>query len=110
MVRLIIIKNHRTRNGAERNLRDYIDQFHEENNYFSDNGYIPDAKTAEIIGSQIIDKMTGGNRYEISGTTVEYDPENRLWMVSKGYLNRRHGGVVIMEQDSGKVVNAFLTK
>ena len=54
----------------ERNLRVYIDQFAEENNCFSDNGYIPEAKTAKIIGSQLIDKMTGDNRSEISGTTA----------------------------------------
>ena len=105
-----LISAFKTQTYQERNLKAYIDQFAEENNYFSYNGYIPDAKTAKIIGSQIIDKMTGGNRYEISGMTVEYDPENRLWMVSKEYLNGRHGGFVIMEQDSGKVVKALLTK
>ncbi len=80
----------------------------EKYDWIPDAGYIPDAKTAKIIGSQIIDKITGSSHI-ISKIVIKYDAENRLWLVIKNYFPR-NGGIVIMEQDSGKVVKAFLTK
>ena len=73
-----------------------------------DAGYIPDAKTAKIIGSQIIDKMTG-RRHMLSEIIIKYDEENRLWFVAKNYFPR-NGGLVVIEQDSGKIVKASLIK
>lgn len=88
-------------------LGEYLSQFSEDNNFIPDTGYIPDAKTAKIVGSQIIDKLTNKSLFGV--TTVEYDDKNRLWKVEKGYLFS-HGGFVIIEQDNGKVIKALLTK
>ena len=88
-------------------LVEYLNQFSEENNYLPDAGYIPDAKTAKLVGSAIIDGMTGEKWF--GETTVKYDAENRLWRVDKGYLFHR-GGFVVIEQDSGKVIKALFVK
>lgn len=90
------------------NLQEYL-EYAEDNNYFPEVGYISNAKTAKVVGSQIIDDLTGNNSFSISCVTVEYDEQNRLWKVSKGYLFKR-GGLVIIEQDSGRVVKALFTK
>lgn len=88
-------------------LTEYVVQFSEENNYLPDAGYIPDTETAKAVGSVVIDKLTGNSLF---GTiTVKYDEDNRLWKISKSYLFRQ-GGFVIIEQDSGKIVKALLTK
>lgn len=91
----------------ETDLVEFLGQFSEENNYLPDAGYIPDAKTAKAVGKPIIDEMTG-NR-SLGGVTIKYDAENRLWLVEKGYLFG-HGGFVLIEQDSGKILKALLTK
>ena len=88
-------------------LKEYLDSFSEGNNYLPEAGYIPDAETAKVVGSAIIDKLTGKKLF--GGTTVEYDEENRLWLVNKGYLFHQ-GGFVVIDQDSGKVVKALLKK
>ncbi|MCL2817100.1 MAG: hypothetical protein FWD39_01770 [Clostridiales bacterium] len=72
-------------------------------------GYIPDAETAKIIGAQIIRKMTGAGPFSIGGVEVKYDAENRLWLVGDTHLSGR-GGIVIIEQDSGKVIWAVRTQ
>jgi len=89
------------------NLEEYLVK-HSNRNYLPDAGYIPDAKTAKIIGSQILDNLNGNSGYIFSGVYIEYDEENRLWLVSKGYSLFR-GGEIVLEQDSGKVIKAFLT-
>jgi len=90
------------------NLKEYLEE-HAGINYMPDAGYIPDAQTAKIVGAQIIDNMVGQKSLTNLSVVVEYDEENRLWLVGKGYFPH-HGGEVILEQDSGKVVKAFLTK
>lgn len=98
-----------TPNLKRADLKEYIEQFSPDNNYIPDTGYVPDARTAKIIGSQIIDNFTGNSRFCPSSVTVKYDEENRLWLVEKGYFYS-HGGFIIIEQDSGKIIKALLTK
>lgn len=71
--------------------------------YVYDAGYIPDAKTAVAVGGAILDSICidGWTLWEI--TSVEYDPVNRLWKVEKGYIPH-HGGVVVLDQDTGEVL------
>ena len=88
-------------------LRAYVDSFHADNNCLPDVGYIPDAETASVVGSVIIDKITGRSRF--GATTVTYDEENRLWMVERGYLFAP-GGFVVIEQDTGRVIKMLLEK
>lgn len=88
-------------------LKEYLDSFSEGNNYLPDAGYIPDAETAKIVGGAVLDELTGNCFFGI--TAVEYDEENRLWLVNKGYLFSP-GGFVVIEQDSGKIVKALLNK
>ena len=89
------------------NLREYVDSFDVDNNYLPDVGYIPDAETANAIGSAIIDKLTGHSLLGVS--TVIYDEENRLWMVERGYLFSP-GAFVVIEQDTGRIIKALLNK
>ena len=94
-------------------LKAFLDE-HESVGYLPQAGYIPDAKTAGTIGSAIIDKMSEESVFRPDSVTVEYDEENRLWLISKnyfyGFFAFGPGGVVVIEQDSGKIVKAFLTK
>ena len=88
-------------------LTDYLSHFSEENNFLPDSGYIPNVETAKTVGSSIIDKLTGKSFFGIA--TVKYDENNRLWMIEKSYLFGG-GGFVIIDQDTGKVIKALLTK
>lgn len=89
------------------NLREYVDSFDVDNNCLPDVGYIPDAETADAIGSAIIDKLTGN--FLLGVSTVTYDEENRLWMVERGYLFSQ-GAFVVIEQDTGRIIKALLYK
>jgi hypothetical protein len=95
------------------NLEEYLEEV-ENLHYTPAEGYIPDVKTAKIIGSQIIDKMTGNSRFRLSGVTIDYDEKNRLWRINKGYFYDVYafgsGGTVVIEQDSGTIIKAFMTK
>jgi hypothetical protein len=71
-------------------LKDYLSQFDEGNNYLPESGYIPDAETAQAVGSAIIDKMMGKGYSPINSTVVEYDEENRLWLIKKGYFPKEY--------------------
>lgn len=73
--------------------------------YRPEDGYVPDAKTAEIIGSRIIDNITDNGDNFISGVTIKYDAENRIWVVYKGYF-MDNGGVVFIDQDTGEIIIA----
>ena len=88
-------------------LQEYVDSFPVDNNCIPDVGYIPDVKTADAVGSAIIDKLTGCSFF--GGTTVTYDEKNRLWMVERGYLFSP-GAFVIIEQDTGRIIKALLYK
>ena len=92
---------------TQTDLKAYAAQFHPENNYLPAAGYIPDAKTAQRIGSCMIDAMTGNHLF--GSVDIAYDAENRLWKVNKAYLFHR-GGFIIIEQDTGRVVKALLNK
>ena len=89
-------------------LKEYVSQFSEENNYLPEKGYISDAETAVRVGGAIIDNMCEKDG-SFGSVSLYYDRENRLWMVDKGYLFHP-GGFVVIEQDSGKVVKALLSK
>ena len=89
-------------------LSEYISKFAGDKNYPPEAGYIPDAKTANIIGAQILDRLTG-SKNAIGFTSIEYDEANRLWKIEKSYLFF-YGGFVVIEQDSGKVICEGLSK
>ena len=80
------------------------------------NGYIGDASTAAKVGGAIIDSYCESYGQAVPaiargavGTEVDYDSNLRLWRVTKGYIN--HGGaVVVIEQDTGKVILSYLQK
>lgn len=92
---------------GEMDIRSYVDDFAEDNNYYPELGYIPDAKTAATVGEAVIDQLTG--KHLFGAVTVSYDPEARLWLVHKGYFPHA-GGFVIIEQDSGRIIKALLCK
>ena len=92
---------------GEMDIRSYVDDFAEDNNFTPEVGYIPDYKTAGEIGGAIIDELTGKSLF--GAVTVSYDPEARLWLVHKGYFPHA-GGFVIIEQDSGRIIKALLCK
>jgi len=94
--------------GKEISMQKYL-EMPLENNYKSDEGYIPDYKTAARVGGGIIDSMLDKSVFDFGHTTVRYDAENRLWKVTRGYLFDQ-GGFVIIEQDTGRVVKALLNK
>lgn len=78
-------------------------------------GYIADAKTAAVIGGTIIDQLCKDEGKTVLPwergrfVAVEYDSNLRLWQISKGYLMHR-GAVIIIEQDTGAVINAWFRK
>ena len=92
---------------GEMDVQVYLDDFSEDNNYYPELGYIPDAKTAATVGVAVIDQLTG--KHLFGAVTVSYDPEARLWLVQKGYFPHA-GGFVIIEQDSGRIIKALLCK
>ena len=69
-----------------------------------ENGFIPDAKTAEIIGEAIIDQYVGENNDLFSYVEVEYDFENRIWIILKSYFPH-HGAYLLLDQDTGAVID-----
>ena len=86
---------------------EFLGSYSEENNFIPDEGYIPDARTAKVVGGQIIDGLTGKKFW--GATTVEYDAENRLWIIYKNYFPSG-GAFVVIEQDTGKIIKALLNK
>ena len=92
---------------GESDIRSYVDDFAEDNNFTPELGYIPDAKTAATVGGAVIDQLTG--KHLFGAVTVSYDPEARLWLVHKGYFPHA-GGFVVIEQDSGRIIKALLCK
>jgi len=92
------------------NIEEYVLQFNENNNYLPTNGYIPDAKTAQIIGVKIINKLTNHTEFSFGSVNVEYDETNRLWKVQKTYLFGTPGAFVVFERDTGKIIKALLIK
>ena len=93
--------------AEEIDLREYVNSFHEDNNFLPDAGYIPDAKTAGEVGSAIIDSMLG--RSWFGATTVTYAWENRLWKVERNYFFVP-GAFVVIEQDTGRIIKALKSK
>ena len=71
--------------------------------YVYDGGYIADAETAVAVGGAILDSVCIDGWTLWEKTSVEYDPENRLWKVQKGYIPH-HGGIVVLDQDTGEVL------
>ena len=89
------------------NLNEFMSQYNDNANCFIEAGYIPDGKTAKIVGSAILDKISTKTLF--SSDLLFYDAENRLWRVERRYPPS-HGVCVIIEQDTGKVVRAIKTK
>ena len=95
-------------------LKEFMSQYNDNADYYNDNpdylaeaGYIPDGKTAKIVGSAILDKISA--KKPLSSDLVFYDAENRLWGVERRYFPS-HGVCVIIEQDTSKVVRVIKTK
>lgn len=74
-----------------------------DNTYHPSDGYIPDAQTAAIIGTEVLGAMCN-DTFSIGMITVEYDDVNRLWKANNG------NAFVVIEQDSGKIVRALFQK
>lgn len=94
-------------NVLDADLVEYLDQYTEDNNYYPDNGYIPNAKTAKKIGIAIIDELTDSSG--LGFVTIKYDKDNKLWYIQKNYLLGK-GCFIVIEQESGKVIKALLLK
>ena len=99
---------------CETSLEDAIDSNY--GGYVPESGYISDAETAAIVGNAIINNLCRTDNREIlaweegyNDVVVDYDSSLRLWRISKGYMHHR-GAVVIIEQDSGKVITAYFQK
>ena len=69
-----------------------------------ENGFIPDAQTAKVIGGMMIDQFLGKKRTFLTGVDVAYDPEKQVWVVQKGYFPFG-GATVILDQNTGAVVD-----
>ncbi len=80
---------------------------HFDEGYSCTNGFIPDAITAKRVCSPIIDAMVG--KKFIGNYEVEYDAKKRMWLVSK-YSLFEQGGAVIVSQDTGEIIYAYLYK
>ena len=87
-------------------LKEFMNQYNDNANYSAEAGYIPDGKTAKIVGSAILDKISAKSL--LSSDLVFYDAENRLWRVERRYPPS-HGVCVIIEQDTCKVVRVIKT-
>lgn len=90
------------------NLQNYL-ELSSENNFYSSGDSIPDARTAARVGGYIIDNMCDKNGLNFGHVTVEYDAANRLWKVTKSYGFTK-GGFVIINQDTGEIIEALLQK
>ena len=103
----IFLPSFTTPKAEEVDVVEFLDSYTEGNNFVPEQGYIPDSQTAKIVGSKIIDELTGESWF--GNTIVEYDSANRLWLIHRTYLLNR-GGVVVIEQDTGRVIKALLYK
>ena len=88
-------------------LNELMSRYNDKANLLAEDGYIPDGKTAKIVGSSILDNLSP--KKLLSRDLLSYDAENRLWRVERRYFPS-HGVCVILEQDTGKVVRVFKTK
>jgi len=103
---LIIGISPRTPEPKMVDLNEYLQQFADSNNFVPEVGYIPDAQTAKSVGSAVIEQLCG---IKYGFTEIAYDQQNRLWRIEK--WNPFHpGAMVVIEQDSGKVIKALLSK
>lgn len=103
----IFLPSFTTPKAEEVDVVEFLDSYTEGNNFVPEQGYIPDSQTAKIVGSKIIDELTGESWF--GNTIVEYDSANRLWLIHRTYLLNR-GGFVVIEQDTGRVIKALLYK
>ena len=92
---------------GESDVSAYLTEYPDAPAHVPEEGYVPDAKTAGAIGGPVVDKMTGGGF--LGSVMVSYDPDDRLWMVTKTYFPYG-GGFVIIEQDTGRILLALLHK
>jgi len=88
---------------------DYVNINSVNYSYKPEVGYVHDARTAKIIGTNIINDLFGNSRFRIGFSYVVYDEENRLWRIGKVYLPGG-GGIVVIKQDNGEVIYSELYK
>lgn len=85
-----------------------------EDAWYPEEGYIPDAATAKMIGEKILNNCLGVSDIEKAviphETIVYYDEKNRLWMINTSYLLFYSSGKVVIDQDTGEVRYILLTK
>ena len=97
---------------TDTSLKSYELQWEEES-WYPEEGFVPDAKSAKAIGEEILDARLKINIIEKllipHATTVEYDEQNRLWMIRVTYLFTG-GGDVVIDQDTGEVRYLLLAK
>ena len=75
--------------------------------YYPEEGFVSSAKSAEAIGSAIIDDITG--KSSLIKASVYYDSENKIWIIYKSYFDAP-GGVVYIDQQTGEVLKFLFLK
>ena len=111
MISIVIINHFYVPAYKEENILDFLNEGQSyTNNEIKppDIVAIPNAKIAKNIGEAVIEAMKG-ERLFLPFTNITYDKENRLWMIVSGSLFDP-GGIVILDQDTGNVVTAWLQK
>lgn len=71
------------------------------------NGFVPDAQTAARIGGAVIDHLCGKDITDLGNTLVYYDEENRVWEVIRAYDPFSPSALVIIDQDTGEILDAW---
>lgn len=107
----------RLRVDLECNLEELLNDFSYDGLIMSEQGAVavPDAESAAAIGGAIIDHICEEHGRTVlpwekgSNTSVKYDPNMRLWSVTKGYFMHR-GATVLIEQDTGQIINIKFRK
>ena len=71
------------------------------------NGFVPDAQTAARIGGAVIDHLCGKDITDLGDTLVYYDENNRVWEVIRVYDPFSPSALVIIDQDTGEILDAW---
>lgn len=79
----------------------------EEPGLVPENGFVTDARTAEAIGSAVIDRVTGHT--SIQKGEVFFDHDHNLWIVCRSYWFSP-GAEAYIDPQTGEIVKLLLYK